>query len=165
MALFLPLMCTLYCTRVCPTHRHAGLLEICEKRFRMKALPLKTVRPFVMKDIVLDEEESIGDKMDREAITALLVEAVEDLLRQVQEEYANVASPKHPKEPLVRLRVDYSGGFATPHPQRFGQRFVGVVANPNEILLLHRRRELKASSGVTHPPVCLGCFRVLTLPV
>jgi double-strand break repair protein MRE11 len=29
--------------------------------------------------------------------------------------------------------VDYSGGFSTCNPQRFGQRFVGKLANPNDI--------------------------------
>ena len=48
--------------------------------------------------------------------------------------------------PLVRLRVDYSGGFSTINSQRFGQKFVRKVANPNDLLQFHksatrRRRE------------------------
>ena len=34
----------------------------------------------------------------------------------------------------VRVRVDYSG-FSTINTQRFGQGFVGRVANPNDIIL------------------------------
>lgn len=34
-----------------------------------------------------------------------------------------------PLLPLVRLRVDYTG-FSTVNAQKFGQRFVGKVANP-----------------------------------
>ena len=36
--------------------------------------------------------------------------------------------------PLVRVRVDYTGGFSTINAQRFGQKFVGKVANPNDLL-------------------------------
>jgi len=49
---------------------------------------------------------------------------------------------------LVRLKIDY-GGYTTCNPQRFGQRFVGRVANPGEILLFQKtkvkRREEKAA--------------------
>lgn len=37
---------------------------------------------------------------------------------------------KQPPEPLVRLRVDTSGGFERFSVLRFGQKFVGRVANP-----------------------------------
>ncbi len=33
----------------------------------------------------------------------------------------------------MRLRVDY-GGFTTINPQRFGQEYVGKVANPHDML-------------------------------
>jgi len=127
--------------------KHVGLLEICGKnKYRIKPQRLKTVRPLMFKDIVLAEEESIGDKMDREAITALLTEAVQELVQQVQDASASVENPRHPKEPLIRLRVDYTGGFATPHPQRFGQQFVGIVANPCDILRFHRSAQQRGSS-------------------
>jgi hypothetical protein len=36
--------------------------------------------------------------------------------------------------PLIRLRVDYTG-FGTVNSQRFGQKYVGKVANPHDMLL------------------------------
>ena len=39
--------------------------------------------------------------------------------------------------PLVRLRVDYTG-FGTINTQRFGQKFVGKVANPHDVLHWHK---------------------------
>lgn len=42
-----------------------------------------------------------------------------------------------PLLPLVRLRVDYTG-FSTINAQRFGQRFVGRVANPHDLLLFQK---------------------------
>ena len=54
------------------------------------------------------------------------------------------ASQEHPPEPgatpklpLVRLRVDYTG-FSTINAQRFGQRFVNKVANPQDLLIWHK---------------------------
>jgi double-strand break repair protein MRE11 len=45
-----------------------------------------------------------------------------------------------PNQPLIRLRVEHAG-FSPVNNQRFGAKFVGVVANPTEILLFHRKRE------------------------
>ncbi|KAK8493373.1 hypothetical protein V6N12_000918 [Hibiscus sabdariffa] len=42
-----------------------------------------------------------------------------------------------PKLPLVRVKVDYSG-FMTINPQRFGQKYVGKVANPQDILIFSK---------------------------
>ncbi len=46
-------------------------------------------------------------------------------------------------KPLVRLRVEYSGGYNPCNPQRFGQAFVSKVANPLDILHFYRRRKEK----------------------
>ncbi|GAB0495376.1 hypothetical protein MMPV_006676 [Pyropia vietnamensis] len=50
--------------------------------------------------------------------------------------------------PLVRLRVEYSGGFATLSTHRFGQPFVKSVANPGDILHFFRRRTVGVRRGV-----------------
>ncbi len=51
------------------------------------------------------------------------------------------------KLPLVRLRIDYTG-FSTINAQRFGQKFVGRVANPHDMLLFHKAaaRKVKVST-------------------
>jgi double-strand break repair protein MRE11 len=41
-------------------------------------------------------------------------------------------------------QVDYTG-FSTINVQRFGQKFVGKVANPHDVLLWHKVRSLSAS--------------------
>eukprot|EP00172_Hildenbrandia_rubra_P001091 Plantae.Rhodophyta-Hildenbrandia_rubra.ctg16531.p1 GENE.Plantae.Rhodophyta-Hildenbrandia_rubra.ctg16531~~Plantae.Rhodophyta-Hildenbrandia_rubra.ctg16531.p1 ORF type:complete len:813 (-),score=174.21 Plantae.Rhodophyta-Hildenbrandia_rubra.ctg16531:2495-4933(-) len=45
--------------------------------------------------------------------------------------------------PLIRLRVEYSGGYEPLNPGRFGQDFLGKVASPSDILLFYRRRVIK----------------------
>lgn len=42
-----------------------------------------------------------------------------------------------PLLPLIRLRVDYTG-FSTMSTQRFGQKFVGKIANPTDVLHWHK---------------------------
>eukprot|EP00795_Rhopilema_esculentum_P016887 gene16887-8364_t len=42
--------------------------------------------------------------------------------------------------PLIRLKVEYSGGFSALNPHRFGQSFVNRIANPKDILLFYRKR-------------------------
>ena len=58
------------------------------------------------------------------------------------------ADPKKaPPLPLVRLRVDYTG-FSTINSQRFGQKFVGKVANPQDVLHWHKAAAKKTSKVV-----------------
>ncbi len=45
--------------------------------------------------------------------------------------------------PLIRLRVDYTG-FSTINTQRFGQTYVGKVANPHDMLLFTKAATRKA---------------------
>ena len=105
---------------------------------------LQTVRSFVMEDIVLWEE------LGAEAGATTSAAQVEDLLtarvEAILAEASAVQHPQAPQLPLVRLRVDYSGDFQPPNTQRFGQRFIDRLANPRDLLLLHRRRERSALS-------------------
>ncbi len=65
------------------------------------------------------------------------------------------------KLPLVRLRVDYTG-FSTINAQRFGQKFVGRVANPHDMLLFHKAAARKAKVG-TPLAGCHSTFPVMSL--
>ncbi|CAI5931419.1 unnamed protein product [Closterium sp. NIES-65] len=49
--------------------------------------------------------------------------------------------------PLIRIRVDYSG-FSTINSQRFGQQFVGKVANPHDMLMFFKAPTRKPSTTV-----------------
>lgn len=48
--------------------------------------------------------------------------------------------------PLVRLRVEHAG-FETINPQSFGQQFADRVANPEELLLFHKRGNAATRAG------------------
>ncbi|KAI9907996.1 hypothetical protein PsorP6_003692 [Peronosclerospora sorghi] len=51
---------------------------------------------------------------------------------------------------LVRLRVEHTG-FPVLINQRFGAKFVGKVANPNDILLFHRRKKERINMDFEKP--------------
>ncbi|KAK3739950.1 hypothetical protein QZH41_012803 [Actinostola sp. cb2023] len=51
------------------------------------------------------------------------------------------------------IQVDYSGGFNSFSTQRFGQQFVDRVANPKDILLFYRKKEVKKKDSHIRPDV------------
>ncbi|KAL3696516.1 hypothetical protein R1sor_010592 [Riccia sorocarpa] len=118
--------------------KHVLLLEIKGNQYRPTKIPLHSVRPFLFKDISFKDEPDL-DANDPNAVLEFLGHKVQDLIAEVEK-----VPGKSPESqiPLVRLRVDYTG-FTTINPQRFGQKFVGKVANPNDILLF-----TKSSRGV-----------------
>ncbi|KAJ6251159.1 double-strand break repair protein mre11 [Anaeramoeba flamelloides] len=64
---------------------------------------------------------------------------------------------KNPDYPLIRLKIEYTG-FEVPTPQRFGQRFVGKVANPTTLLRVYCKRTngLKSMGGSNNSNINLG---------
>ncbi|TYZ62639.1 hypothetical protein PybrP1_006731 [[Pythium] brassicae (nom. inval.)] len=122
--------------------KQVAVLEVRGQNFRMTKRALATVRPFKMSDVTLSELEELDpddpDVADR--IHDALEARVHALLRDAEDEQRE-QPPAHPelKQVLVRLRVEHTG-FPVLHNQRFGSRFVGKVANPNDILLFYRRK-------------------------
>ncbi|KAJ7535711.1 hypothetical protein O6H91_12G043300 [Diphasiastrum complanatum] len=120
--------------------KHVLLIEIKGSQYRPTKIPLQTVRPFEFADVSLMDEPDL-DPNDQVAVTDYLGKVVQDLIARAP---GKAAGCPELMIPLVRLRVDYTG-FTTINPQRFGQKFVGKVANPHDILLLtraSRRRQL-----------------------
>lgn len=52
--------------------------------------------------------------------------------------------------PLIRLRVDYTGGYETFNPIQFGQQFVDRVANPKDIVLFNSKRQARTKGDILH---------------
>ena len=70
-----------------------------------------------------------------QGITKLLEAKVKEMISSAQKRAAGQADAQ--MLPLIRLRVDYTG-FSTINAQRFGQQFVGKVANPHDLLLFQK---------------------------
>lgn len=121
-----------------------AMIEVYKDKYRCTEIPLQTVRPFVMDDIVLSEYEHLErDKNNVDEIMQVLCNKVEEMIKKAEKKSpSQEVLARHPmlNLPLIRLRVDYSGGFATVNPQRFGQNFIGRVANPADMIIFSRSR-------------------------
>eukprot|EP00051_Salpingoeca_urceolata_P001980 m.45836 g.45836 ORF g.45836 m.45836 type:complete len:714 (+) comp11810_c0_seq2:129-2270(+) len=114
--------------------KHVALMQVNGKKFMFEKLPLKTVRPFVMEEVALADQDL--EPTEKDKIEEFLMDKVQDLVDK-----ANRRQRVHEKLlPLVRLKVEYSGGFTSLPSQRFAQYFSGKVANPKDLLLFYKRR-------------------------
>ncbi|OCK83262.1 DNA repair exonuclease, partial [Lepidopterella palustris CBS 459.81] len=133
--------------------KHVAIISITGKEFKSEPIRLKTIRPFVMKDIVLAEERSLKDiwrhDNNRVAITRHLMDIVEGLIAEAKSEWLSCQDEVEDEElepplPLIRLRVEYTapegGRYDCENPQRFSNRFVGKVANVNDVIQFYRKK-------------------------
>ena len=134
--------------------KHVAILSITGRDFKLEPIRLKTVRPFVMKEIVLSEDR-VAKKLakkenNRPDLTRHLISIVDDLIDQAKREWQEAqdgaTSDDEPEAPLplIRLRVEFSapdgGNFDCENPQRFSNRFVGKVANVNDVVQFYRKK-------------------------
>lgn len=132
--------------------RKVGLLSIQRRRFHIEPIPLKTVRPFKMGEVVLTEEaedpESGLDLQKRDTITAFLKARVQDLIAQAEEEWREEGREGEMMLPLIRLRVETTGAKELMNAPRFGQQFTGFIANPKDVVQYYRRKTVMRSDKV-----------------
>ncbi|CAI6249308.1 unnamed protein product [Periconia digitata] len=143
--------------------KQVTIISVNEKKFECEPIRLKTVRPFIMKEIVLRDEDEIKRKElwrikdNRAKITAYLSTVVDGLIEEARREWLELQD--HHEEgddiemplPLVRLRVEYTapdpGQFDVENPQRFSNRFQKRVANTNDVVQYYRKK--KAATRTT----------------
>ncbi|KAF9937595.1 Double-strand break repair protein mre11a [Mortierella alpina] len=145
--------------------KHVAILKLCKGKFNIQKIRLKSVRPFIMGDVTLSDHQL--DPTDQHKVNSFISKRVRDLVRQANEDWVNKNGRTSRKrrmysehdsgdeepttdntgeqalptpKPLVRLRVEYSGGFEIFNPQRFGQEFVDLVANPRDIVHFYRKK-------------------------
>ncbi|XP_072954347.1 double-strand break repair protein MRE11 [Typha angustifolia] len=120
--------------------KHVLLLEIKGSQYRPTKIPLKSVRPFEYAEVVLKDEAEV-DANDQSSVLEYLDKVVRNLIEKGSKA---TTSRSELKLPLVRVKVDYSG-FSTINPQRFGQKYVGKVANPQDILIFSKAAKKRQS--------------------
>lgn len=135
--------------------KQVAILSITGREFKSEPITLKSVRPFVMKEIVLSEEKGAQKlarkENNRTEVTRFLMAMVEELIEQAKAEWLAMQEDVEEDEelevplPLVRLRVEIStpegGSYDCENPQRFSNRFVGKVANVNDVVQFHRKKK------------------------
>jgi double-strand break repair protein MRE11 len=136
--------------------KHVAILSVTGKEFTTENYRIKSVRPFVTRDIVLADESRFRKlamvKDNREKITAELEKIVNELIVQATEEWESIQDqddlPDETPLPLVRLKVEYTplegGRFDVENPQRFSNRFMGRVANVNDVVLFHMKKTVSS---------------------
>lgn len=130
--------------------KHAFILCITGKSYVLEKIPLKTVRPFVMKDVILSNS---GIAPGRDAwtkvskylsvhIDKLIAKATSQWLvdNAYTEDDVQADSGVTPPLPLIRLRVEYSGGYEVGNPRRFSNQFVDRVANVNDVVSFYKKK-------------------------
>ncbi|KAJ2340864.1 meiotic recombination [Coemansia sp. RSA 2671] len=136
------------------TPKHVAVLKINRRNFKLEKVRLKNVRPFVIDDVVLATVPTLSPQSTEDEIVDFLKNKVERMLVIAQQQYheqRDGALGPQPK-PLVRLRVEYSGGFESFHPQRFGLLFADRVANPRDIIYFFRKQRSSAASTQASVP-------------
>jgi double-strand break repair protein MRE11 len=137
--------------------KHVAILSVTGKEFQTETIRLKTVRPFIMKEIVLAEEKEIKQKElwrvtdNRTKITQYLTKLVDNLIEEAKREWLELQDDREEGDdidvplPLVRLRVEYTapqpGEFHVENPQRFSNSFVDKVANLNDVVQFYRKKK------------------------
>ncbi len=135
--------------------KHVAVLSITGRDYKVEPIRLKTVRPFVMKEIVLAEEKEAArlakKANNRTELTRFLEGIVNKMIEQANAEWEEAQSDDEERDeeliaplPLIRLRVEFTppegGNFDCENPQRFSNRFVNKVANHNDVVQFHRKK-------------------------
>ncbi|KAF9970070.1 Double-strand break repair protein mre11a [Actinomortierella ambigua] len=141
--------------------KHVAILKIWKDKFDLQKIRLNSVRPFVMDDVILSENNL--PKKDQKRINQFIANKIKEMINTAEQEWRAACGnttvkrrapredddqhddeepgpqPEFPK-PLIRLRVEYSGGYDIFNPQRFGQEFADRVANPKDIVHFFRKK-------------------------
>lgn len=123
-------------------------------------IPLNTVRTFKMKNIALQDIDYLRPH-DKEGISKFLVTEVEKMIEEANEETRNKLGEDFVQDdegeeplsslplPLIRLRVNYTPStkkgysnldYQVENPRRFSNRFVGRVANTNNVVQFYKKK-------------------------
>lgn len=133
--------------------KHVAILSVTGKEFKCEPIRLKTVRPFMMREIVLQDDKKMKDiskkNENRTEVTRYLEAIVKEMIEEARNAWVDLQDevPEDPKDwikPLIRLRVEYTapdgGKFDCENPQRFSNRFAEQVANRNDVVQFYRKK-------------------------
>ncbi|EHK98982.1 putative Double-strand break repair protein mus-23 [Glarea lozoyensis 74030] len=132
--------------------KHVAIVTVTGKEFTTENIRLKTVRPFLTREIILSDDtrfQGLARAKDSKArLTAKLVEVVDTLIEEAKSDWLAIQDDDDPPDevplPLIRLKVEYSapdgGKFDCENPQRFSNRFVGKVANVKDVVQFYKKK-------------------------
>ncbi|PHH61485.1 hypothetical protein CDD81_332 [Ophiocordyceps australis] len=143
--------------------KHVAIVSISGKDFKVDKIPLKTVRPFITREIVLAQDKrfkGLDKKKDnKQEVTRRLMEVVDEMINEANAEWEALQTDEEALEerplPLIRLKVEYSAPegsqFECENPQRFSNRFVNRVANTKDVVFFYRKKSPQRKTTATTP--------------
>ncbi|GEQ72663.1 hypothetical protein JCM33374_g6350 [Metschnikowia sp. JCM 33374] len=120
--------------------KHVFILDIKDKEYSLTPIPLSTVRPFIIRDVNLKKEGFVEGPASKADVSAFLNQQVEQLISEALTQAKTPSSVGEVLLPLIRLRVDHTGNYDVENSRRFSNRFVGKIANVNDIILYHKKK-------------------------
>ena len=134
--------------------KHVAIVSVTGKEFKSESIRLKSVRPFIMREIVLQNDKRMKDialkENNRSDITQYLTRIVDSMIDEANQSWRDLHQDEEgfvdePPVPLIRLRVEFTapegGRYDIENPQRFSNRFVKKVANVNDVVQFHRKKK------------------------
>ncbi|KAK7998639.1 meiotic recombination [Apiospora marii] len=148
--------------------KHVAILNVTGKEFKVEKHRIKSVRPFVTREIVLakdDRFKALAKRKDnRSEITRKLMEVVEEMIAEANDDWASIQDRNEDQEegedeerdeaplPLIRLKVEYTppegGQFDCENPQRFSNRFAGKVANTHDVVYFYKKKTIQRKEKI-----------------
>jgi double-strand break repair protein MRE11 len=153
--------------------KHVAILSITGREFEVQKIPLATVRPMVCQDLVLYNDKRFKDLAKttdhRPELARRLEQVVNSMIEQANADWLALQAggamegELEPPLPLIRLKVEFTApegeNFEVENPQRFSNRFVGKVANTNDVVYFFRKKKSGARTFRRQP------FYLVTLTI
>ena len=144
--------------------KHVFLVEICGDKFRTTPIPLLTVRPLIIDELILPQSSQPPEKLFSEKVDLMVTQGREEyrVKSQARSKWLSDHSltcmfdSESPELPLVRLKVHPvnsnalmdSVGNSNIANQKFGRLYLNKVANPDSILQFMVKRRVLGSRDV-----------------
>lgn len=112
-----------------------GILDILETKHKLSSVPLKTVRPFIFRSVLIEDfvdELRLNEGEIRKKVEKFYCKNVDEMIEEARKRLSG--HPKQPTLPLIRLRIVFTNQDHVLNITQFGQKFEGKVANPESIL-------------------------------
>lgn len=89
--------------------KRVAILEVKQSsEWRVKPLPITSIRPFYFKKVCL-ADENVDESLDADTMAQEIDGVLERKARELISTAENNRRPEQPELPLIRLRVDYTG--------------------------------------------------------
>jgi len=115
--------------------KHALILTVFKRNFKLDKIPLKTVRPFILNNVLVQEilKGKSKNVTVEKALDAYLETRIKQLIRDAHD--LLTGHELQPLEPLIRIRLLHQDDTGLFNPIRFSQKYVNKIANEDIVIL------------------------------